>query len=151
MKPAALVVLVVVGLLATGCAARDVVDPPAPVPADSTVRLVPEDRADLQLFVSNQSFEDDEVLVSVTIDGVELIARTFDVEGQHNWVLFSVELPPGRHDLEVTSDTGATLTETFRTPRSGVRHAVVDYWYYADDAQGRYFEWRIQDEPPAFD
>ena len=121
----------------------------APSPT-AEVRVVDEKAADLQLWVSNQSFVDDPVRLTISIDGVELVERSFAVEGQHNWILFPVALAPGWHEVVAVSDTGAELRETFRVPRDGQRYAVLDYWNYPDDKHGRHFTWMVQDEPVAF-
>lgn len=117
-------------------------DPPA------DVRVVGEDEARLQLFVSNQSFVDDPVRITVSIDGIEVVDQEFVVEGQHTWVSFPLALPPGRHELVATSGTGARLTEQLRTGERR-RYAVINYWNYQDE-DGRFLDWRIQDEPVAF-
>ena len=116
-------------------------------PAD--VRVVGEDEARLRLFVSNQSFVDDPVRVTVAIDGVPVVDQDLVVEGQHTWVDFPLALPPGRHELVATSGTGARLTERFRTGEQ-TRYAVINYWNYEDE-DGRFLDWRIQDDPVAFD
>jgi hypothetical protein len=89
-----------------------------------------EQDANLHLWVSNQSFEDASVVLKVSIDGLDLVAQPFEVQSQHNWVLFPITAPPGDHLLVVVSDTGAELWETFTLPEEGRRYSVVDYWYY---------------------
>ena len=123
---------------------------PSPTPA-ADIRVVEEDEADLLLWVSNQSFEDDPVEVTIAIDGVAVVSEPFEVEGQHSWILFPITAPPGNRVLTATSDTGATLEQRFTLPEQGLRHAVVDYWYYPDDQAGRHFSWLIQKRPVGFD
>lgn len=147
------VLAAVMALLATGCA-TDALSPPPGTPAPSTptsgpVGVVEEDQARLLLWVSNQSFVDDPVRVTVHIDGVPVVDEDFAVEGQHNWVRFPVDLPPGEHELVAESDTGVQLTRTFTLPVKGPRYAVMDYWNYP--GEGRRFTWRIQKNPFAFD
>jgi hypothetical protein len=113
------------------------------------ITVASEADADLHLWISNQSFIDDPVGVTVEIDGVEVVRQEFAVEGQHNWVLFPIDLPPGMHVVTATSDTGVRMREKFRIPRQADRYAVVDYWNY-DDPDGRHFTWRLQREPVAF-
>jgi hypothetical protein len=113
-------------------------------PAD--VRVVKESQADLYLWVSNQSFKDDPVVLKVSIDGTEVIAQPFDVEGQHNWILFPLQVLPGRHMLSVTSEPGVSMRKHFTLPQGGLRYAVVDYWNYSD-AAGRHITWHIQSDP----
>lgn len=140
------VLLVLAGCGSTGRAADPA--PAAPTGA-AAVELVPEEQADLHLWVSNQSFADDPVSVTVAIDGVTVVDRAFAVEGQHNWELFPVALEPGRHTISATSDTGVSLERTFRVPEGEQRYAVLDYWNY-EDGDGRHFSWRVQTEPVAF-
>ncbi len=141
-------------LAACGPTETDVASGASPSPSPSTpaaeIRVVEEDEADLQLWVSNQSFEDDPVEVTIAIDGVEVVSEPFDVEGQHTWVLFPIMAPPGNHVLTATSDTGATLEQRFMLPEQGLRYAVVEYWYYTDDKAGRHFSWLIQKRPVGF-
>lgn len=116
----------------------------------AAIRTVAEDRADLHLWVSNQSFEDDPVFVTVGIDGTEVVAAPFEVEGQHNWILFPLRVPAGQHALNATTDTGVELEQRFTIPETGRRYAVLDYWNYAND-KGRHFTWRLQARPVGFD
>lgn len=109
----------------------------------------------LMLHVSNQSFEDSEVQIEVTLNGVPIIDREFDVGDQHNWIAHQVTLAPGRHALEATSSTGATFTTTFDIPEVGLRYAALNYWYSPTDGDGfgavpRGFYFTIQDDPIGF-
>ena len=122
----------------------------SPSSAPSTIRIVAEQNADLHLWVSNQSFEDASVVLRVSIDGINVVAQAFQVQGQHNWVLFPITAPPGDHVLKVVSDTGAALQETFTLPEEGRQYAVVNYWYYPGEV-GRHIEWGIQSNPVVFD
>lgn len=154
VRALALTVVLVANLAACGDSRLDtdtaaLTTATAPLPATSDVALVTHDRADLHLWISNQSFADDPVDVTVSIDGSEIIAQPFAVEGQHNWVLFPLALPPGPHVLEVTSGTGATLQEEFTLPEEGRRHAVLDYWDETEDG-GPLFTWQIQIDPIGF-
>jgi hypothetical protein len=74
-----------------GCGAAQGVDPspdPEVTATDAAVRLVDEAEADLVLIVSNQSLDDEEVRLSVMVDGVTVVDGDFDVEDQHNWISF---------------------------------------------------------------
>jgi hypothetical protein len=132
----------------SGCSADE---DPAPHPqataADSPVRLVGPDDADLVLYVSNQSFEDDNVRLELLIDGVTVVDGDFPVKGQHNWIRFPLSLSSGSHGLTAESDTGATLKESFQVPGDEARYAVVNYW--ADDEPPE-IEWHFQTEPVSF-
>jgi hypothetical protein len=132
-----------------GCGDAQGVDP-APhsevTAADAAVRLVGEAEADLVLYVSNQSFDDEEVHVSVTIDGVTVVNGGFHVEGQHNWVDFPLALPSGEHEITAESDSGATLRETFEVPQRKTGYAVIEHWTDG----GAALTWRFQRQPVAF-
>ena len=143
-------------LTVAGCAetsASPAPRPTVPTPSGSSpaaVRVVDEQQADLHLWVSNQSFADDPVTLTVTVDGTEVVAQPFEVEGQHSWILFGIKAPPGRHVLTVTSGTGAELEKRFTLAELRRRYGVIDYWNYPDDG-GRHITWRIQSQPLAFD
>jgi hypothetical protein len=142
-------------LMSCGETAPQASDVPIEAPETSTnnvaapVRLVDEKDADLHLWVSNQSFADDPVEITVRVDGVEVVAQSFDVGSQHTWVLFPLDLPPGEHVVTAASDTGTELRREFRTPKDEDRYAVLDYWNYEDKA-GRHFSWSVQPDPVAF-
>jgi hypothetical protein len=55
---------------------------------DSDVRLVQKEQADLVLYASNQSFDDENVHLTIAVDGVTVVDGDFHVEGQHNWISF---------------------------------------------------------------
>lgn len=102
------------------------------------------------LYVSNQSFEDPYVRITIKIDGQVVVDEDFDVEGQHNWVTFTPDITPGDHTLEAVSDTGAELRVSFTLPDGEPRWAVVDYWYYPDEGP-RSFIFDISDQAIGFD
>ena len=103
----------------------------------------------LTLYVSNQSFEDPNVRISIAIDGVVVADQRFAVEGQHNWVEFEPDVPPGDHTLTATSNTGAELTVEFTTTAGQPRWVAVAYWWYPQDGPRR-FTFEIHDEPIGF-
>lgn len=106
----------------------------------------------VRLWVSNQSFEDDPVEIRIEIDGEVVVDRAFAVESQHNWIAFDITgLSTGMHSLIAESDTGARIDDSFTLPERESRSLVIDYWYYPDDAQGRFFTFSESDEPVAFD
>lgn len=107
-------------------------------------------QTNLHLWVSNQSFEDNPVVLTVKVDGTEVVAQAFDVGNQHNWVSFPIRLSPGPHVLNVVSGTGAEMQKQFTSPDEGDMYAVVDYWNYLD-AAGRHLSWRTQSSPMFFD
>lgn len=107
------------------------------------------DDAALHLWVSNQSFADDLVALTISIDGVQIVDQRFSVGNQHNWILFPIDAPPGRHVLKAASNTGAEITKAFRLPENDRRHAVVDYWSDRSD-KPPHFTWSIQTKPLVF-
>ncbi len=132
------------------CGEVQTVDPdphPEVTGADAAVRLVDRADADLVLYVSNQSFDDDEVRLTVTVDRVTVVDGDFHVEGQHNWIRFPLALRAGRHDIEAGSDSGARLAESFRVPRRGTRYAVIDHW--TEDGSPD-LTWHFSRRPVAF-
>ena len=132
----------------SGCSSdADPTPHPQVTAADSPVRLVGPDDADLVLYVSNQSFEDDNVRLKLAVDGVTVVDGDFPVKGQHNWIRFPLSLSSGSHGLTAESDTGATLKESFQVPGDDARYAVVNYW--ADD-EPPMLEWHFQTDPVAF-
>lgn len=108
--------------------------------ADAAVVLVERADADLVLIASNQSFDDDEVRLTIAIDGVTVVDDDFHVEDQHNWIYFPLSLSPGTHEVIAESDSGATLRESFDVPRDKTRYAIIDYWTEDDSAE--------TDDPP---
>lgn len=105
----------------------------------------------VKLWVSNQSFEDDPVHITIRLDGIPVVEEPFLVEGQHNWQSFTITgLAPGDHTVTAESDTGATGSWTLTLPADEPRWLVVDYWHYPDDAAGRHFTFLESDEPVAF-
>lgn len=115
--------------------------------AEADVRLVDEGQADLVLFASNQSFDEELVRMTIAVDGVTVVDGEFHVEGQHNWVSFPLSLSPGDHEITAESDTGAVLDESFHVPESKTRYAVIDHWGDASQAE---LTWLFRRQPVAF-
>jgi hypothetical protein len=140
-----------------GCGAAQGVDPtpdPEVTTRDAAVRLVDEGKADLVLILSNQSLDDEEVRLSVMVDGVTVVDGDFHVEDQHNWISFPLDLPPGAHAVTADSDSGATLRESFEVPRNSERYAVIEYWTEDDspdtDDPAVDLTWQFQRHAPVF-
>jgi hypothetical protein len=140
--PAVVLLLATVALL-LGCGG----------PGDHTPRPPTADpaSANVVLWVSNQSFVDDSVRITVTIDGRTVVDQDFDVEGQHNWIQFPLAADPGPRALTITSDTGARLVGELVVPKTGLRYGLVNYWRDEDESDRRYFDFQTSDRPFAFD
>lgn len=117
----------------------------SPAGTSEDVRLVAVDDATVVLGVSNQSFDDPEVNLTVTLDGVDVVEQSFAVEGQHTVTSFGFDLAPGVHTLKVVSDTGATTSESFELPADEPRWIYVDYWYLDPAKEG--VTWGGDQEP----
>ena len=155
-----ILVLVALMLLASvggGCAAASSDDPRDQVyvttPRDSPVRhTTDEAKADLVLWISNQSFEDWDVGLTVLIDGVPIADGKFQVQDQHTWISLPLNLEPGDHELSAASTTGVRTVETFTTPATHEqRYAVLSYWFSSGDSIDRSLQWMWSEEPVHFD
>lgn len=110
----------------------------------------------LEIIVSNQSFEIDAVDVAVRIDGELAVSDIFEVGSQHTFVSHTFRVSPGTHTLTAESDRGeATLTSTIEVT-DDKRWAVLMYWYYPEETGGadptpRQFSYFESDTQPAFD
>ncbi|HST83880.1 MAG TPA: hypothetical protein VLL08_19255 [Kineosporiaceae bacterium] len=139
-SPSAVVLLAVIALL-SGCGGADEVTPRLPTADEASANVI--------LWVSNQSFDDESVRITVRLDDRAVIDQDFDVEGQHNWISFPLVVGSGSHKLAVTSDSGAQRVDQLIIPKTGRRYAVVDYW-----REGRelpHFEFQASDTPIGFD
>lgn len=147
-----LLALALGAVVLAGCGDAQGVDPTAHqdvTGGDGAVRLVDRAEADLMLYVSNQSFDDEVVRLRVAVDGTTVVDGDFHVEGQHNWIRFALALEPGRHEVGAESDSGVSMAEPFTMPRRGTRYAVIDHWTYDSDDDVE-LTWQIQREPLAF-
>jgi hypothetical protein len=113
-------------------------------------RQVPERDANLHLWLSNQSFEDPEVGLTVSIDGTQLLDEELKVAGQHNFVQFHFAVAAGEHQVVVTSDTGARLERTITVPARGDRWASALFWTGEKKGQQDVLDWMFQDHPIAW-
>lgn len=137
-------------VVVVGCGEPEGVDPAPHAEAtadDAAVRVVDEDQADLVLYASNQSFDDESVRLTISVDGVTVVDGDFHVEDQHNWISFPLSMSPGVHEITAESDSGATLRESFGVPGGKARYAVIDYWGEGDAAE---LTWLFQRQPVAF-
>ena len=130
----------------TACVSDPV--PPARGPATAPEQAVEEKEGNFTLYVSNQSFDQKAVDITVTIDGKRVAAQVFDVKNQHNWIDFTMNLPAGAHELRAVSAAGsAHLTTKFTTT---ARHwAVIDYWCCGEPDDPK-FTFNLSDQPIGF-
>jgi hypothetical protein len=116
----------------------------------------PDGEASLTLLVSNQSFADDPVRITVRVDGAVVVDDDFFVGSQHNWRTFDLAVTPGDHLVSLTSDTDVEWETTLAVPGDGHRWAAAAYWYQpaapadtrAASATGE-FSFVVDDEPIA--
>ncbi len=107
--------------------------------------------AEVKLWVSNQSFADDPIHLTVSIGDLTVVDERFEVLGQHNWIAFDIRgLQPGVHAITAQSDTGAKLTAEFTVLADEPRWLLIDYWYYPEDLEARHFTFAEFDEPIGF-
>ena len=115
----------------------------------------PDGEASLTLLVSNQSFADDPVRITVRIDGDVVVDDDFFVDSQHNWRTFDLAVTPGDHLVSLTSDTNVEWETTLAVPSDDHRWAAAAYWHQptptdtrAASATGA-FSFVVDDEPIA--
>lgn len=93
-----------------------------------------------------QSYLDDPVVITVEIDGVQVISEAFEVRNQHHFVRFPLRLGLGPHVVHVTTDTGIMIDEGFSLQEGPRSYASVSYYNYADE-DGKLIDWHIRFEP----
>jgi hypothetical protein len=127
-------------------------------PVDITVS--DDGTSDLTLYVSNQSYVDRTVDITVVLDGDVIIDRGFDVGDQHNHIEHRVQLDHGSHQLHATTvidGEAIELSEEFVIDANQQRYAVLSYWHYEPTREGDtsfdppQLNFDIQDEPIGFD
>jgi hypothetical protein len=111
-----------------GCSEAEGPDPAPHADAtadDAEVKVVEKDQADLVLYASNQSFDDEKVHLTISVDHVTVVSGEFFVADQHNWISFPLSMSPGTHEVTAESDSGATLRESFEVPGDKTRYALI--------------------------
>lgn len=115
--------------------------------SEGRISFVDPASCDLLLMVSNQSHLDDPVVLTVEIDGADVLSQPFEVRSQHHFVRFPLRLGSGAHQLKVSSDTGVVRQEQFTLPTSGDKqYAAIAYYNYADE-DGKLIDWNIRSMP----
>ena len=108
------------------------------------VRNAPD--APFELLVTNQSYGDPDVVLTIRVDGTVIADREFPVEGQHTVAHFALDLAPGEHRIEIEADDGSTVTETFTVPPDASFYGILFYWG-PDAEEGPPLDLTLGDEP----
>lgn len=95
--------------------------------------------------VTNQSFDDPDVHITLTFNGHAFVDQDFPVKGQHHVVGFALSLSPGEHQLVASSDTGAEHVVQVPVPDGSPVYVHVGYW--ASEDQAPEFDSLVQDGP----
>jgi hypothetical protein len=163
MSCSVLGVFAVALLAVSGCGASSADDPDAAAAdavAVSGVRSLGDPRklanvpangdvVTLHLYVSNQSFDISPVDIDIWVEDTHVVTGGFDVEGQHNWILFDLNMPSGTNALHAEGMGGsAVIDEAVPVPEE--RWGVLDFWYYPDDPTHPMFTWNLSENPVAF-
>ena len=115
--------------------------------------------SDLTLWVSNQSFVDRTVDVTVTLDGATIIDRGFNVGDQHNFIEHRIRLHHGSHTLTastVIDGEPVELSEEFTIDAGQQHFAALTYSHYVPTRAGDTsfdppgFNFLVQDDPIGF-
>jgi hypothetical protein len=114
----------------------------------SAATTVAPGQATFTLFVSNQSFRNPQVSISVAIDGRRVISQDFEVGDQHNFIEFPLDITPGQRELTASADDGTALKAPFAVPENARRWAILVYGPGPETSAG--FSFNVLDEPPRF-
>jgi hypothetical protein len=123
--------------------------PPLGPPTKLTSLSTDGDGVTLHLYVSNQSFHLSLVDIDIWLDDTHMVTGGFDVEGQHNWILFDLQMPAGSHSMRAEALDGTVLLNV-AVPVPQERWGVLDFWYYTDDPSHPQFTWNLSATPVAF-
>ena len=100
--------------------------------SDEKLTQEPQAKQNFSLTVSNQSFDNDSVDITVMIDNNTVISRVFDVGGQHNFYHYDFSLEAGPHIITAKSVLGnAEFTQEFVIEDDF--WGYLSYWYDIDD------------------
>lgn len=102
---------------------------------------------EVQLLMSNQSGEDRSAIVSVSIDGVEVMTQLLETGDYHNFFAFNINgIEPGEHTITFTSDDGAQLERSLNKTDEPL-WVVAHYW---PEEQQSGFVFELSDEAVEF-
>lgn len=97
------------------------------------------------LYVSNQSFQQPDAHITVTLDGNVIFDREAPVRDEHYWQTVNLSLTKGTHRFDVR-ETRSGTTDTFSATLAEDHWIVIDYW----TGPSR-FTFNDSREPVAFD
>lgn len=120
----------------------------ARVPPPESSETVDPKEATFTMYVSNQSFREPRIHITITIDGKPIVAGRFAVEGQHNWIAYPLKLKPGSHQLSARAESGVTFKTNLEIPAKKARYGVLQYWNY--EGEPKRFTWEPSETPPMF-
>jgi hypothetical protein len=107
------------------------------------------DTVTLHMYVSNQSFDVSPVDIDIWLEDTHVVTGGFDVEGQHNWVLFDLQVPGGPYALHAEGFGGSVVIDE-AVPVPEERWGVLEFWYYTGDPTHPLFTWNLFETPVAF-
>jgi hypothetical protein len=93
---------------------------------------VRDQKDNVELVISNQSFDINPVDIGILVDGKKILSENFFVEGdqpaQHNWQRHHIFLDDGPHHLKVSSQKGDAQIETTLHIKNTLT-VTIAYWY----------------------
>ncbi len=102
------------------------------------------------LNVSNQSPELSPVDITIQIDGTQEVSDEFHVRNQHNWIEYTFQLSPGKHNIRAVSRKGdASLEQVVDLTKK--LWAVIDFTYRPGMNEKKEFSFTCRDKPIFFD
>jgi hypothetical protein len=107
---------------------------------------------EVKLYISNQSFVDPQVDITVHFDGDGLFSHTLDVGNQPMWIETRIKAPAGLHEIVAISDTGAEIRATVEFEEGKPKYVVLNYWGANEggfDRDDPLFDLDISDTEPA--
>lgn len=91
-------------------------------------------KSDVVIMVSNQSFYKPTVKLIGTINGEKVFSDGYKVKDQHEVVYYYGKLPYGEYTMEIVSDDGASIEETFQVNEGDdTLWMYITYWCSDDD------------------
>lgn len=83
--------------------------------------------APFTLLVTNQSFDDPDITVTVRVDDEEVLSQVVAVGNQHELVRLPLDLDPGEHTMVIDVDDRITTIDTFVIPANDPYFGLVMY------------------------